>query len=209
MADDRDKLVKTYRELEGHELLSLYAKREDLSPAAVDVLREELKLRGIDPDSLRPTVPRARTDEEPGADEGPRDASLAETQLPEIPEELRGEYDPSTAGWLSCPACGAPNLSSETHCRSCRAPLTDAPPPAEPAAPIAPGGPHPGTLASATLGLVGISGLLFSAYIAMLDRRAVPIAVLAAVAGAIAVGISIALYSRSRSGGATPPRAPS
>ena len=200
MADDRDKLVKTYRELEGHELLTLYAKREDLSPVAVEVLREELRLRGLDPDSLRPTVPRARTDDEPG-EEGPRDASLAESQLPEIPEELRGEYDPSTSGWLSCPACGAPNLSSETHCRSCRAPLGEAPPApeAEPGA-ITPGGPHPGTLASATLGLVGISGLLFSAYIAMLDVRAVPIAVLAAVAGAVSIGLSIALYSRSRTG---------
>jgi hypothetical protein len=199
--DDRSRLSKTYRDLDGKELLALYGKREDLSEAAVDTLRDELKLRGIDPDSLKPTVPKAApTEDEPPNQEG--DAALADGPPPELPEELKGEFDPSNM--VICPACQTPNLAEDPVCRSCGVELKkgeaapEPEPEPEPPQAIEPGGAEPGTLASATFGLIGIAGLVFAGYVALNSPQTMSFAEIAAVIGAACLGIAVALYRKSR-----------
>lgn len=80
--DERRRLSKSYRELPASELLGLYEKRETLSATAAEVLRNELRLRGLDPDSLRATVPKATPTEDEGA---AGDASLVDADAPEEP----------------------------------------------------------------------------------------------------------------------------
>lgn len=200
MSDERARLSKTYRDLDGADLLELYRNRADLSPLAVETLRDELKLRGVDPDSLMATVPKAEGgDDEPG---DASDASLAGEEdadgdgeevddenaepppAPEVPEELRGEFE-SVQKAPEREAASAPgNPSTMERPRVGAAP--------QPAAV------EPGTVASATFGLMGLSGIVFAIYVFTGDPAARSFAGIAGVIGAICLGISATLYRKSR-----------
>lgn len=206
MTTERDRFAKTYRDLDGKELLALYATRDDLSASAVDALRDELKVRGIDPDSLMPTVPKAEAGAEEGAEANSEgDAALAEAPdvpedaaPPDVPDELKGEFDP-TAKTLNCPTCGVDNIVGEERCRACGEPLRGATAAAdEPSATESAPGSHPGSLASATLGVIGIAGIAFAAYIEMHPGDPTSIATLTGLVGAACVVVSIVLWSRSK-----------
>lgn len=222
MSDERARLSKTYRDLDGADLLELYRNRADLSPLAVETLRDELKVRGVDPDSLKATVPKASSgagDDEPG---DASDASLAgETDPenapddaddgaeppvpPEVPDELAGEFDP-TANIQVCPKCEAHNHADDLRCRSCKATLrpvaegaADPSTMARPAAGAGRAAPaEPGTVASATFGLMGLSGMVFAIYVYTGDPAARSIALVAGVVGAICLGIAVTLFRNSR-----------
>lgn len=194
MSDERARLSKTYRDLDGADLLELYRNRADLSPLAVETLRDELKLRGVDPDSLMATVPKAGSggDDEPGdasdaslAGEEDGDAEEIEDEnaepppAPEVPEELRGEFE--SVQKAPEPAAAANPSTME------RPRLTAGPAPVE-----------PGTVASATFGLMGLSGIVFAIYVFTGDPSARSFAGIAGVIGAICLGISVTLYRNSR-----------
>lgn len=197
MSDERARLSKTYRDLDGADLLELYRNRADLSPLAVETLRDELKLRGVDPDSLKATVPKASPeagDEELGDDgdaslageEGADDAESGEEGgeggeppvPPEVPDELRGEFDP-----LHPPEPAAANPSTMER----PAIAAGRPAPAE-----------PGTVASATFGLIGLSGIVFAIYVYAGDPDAHLFAGIAGAVGVICIGIAVTLYRKSR-----------
>lgn len=193
MSDERARLSKTYRDLDGADLLELYRNRADLSPLAVETLRDELKLRGVDPDSLMATVPKADAgDDEPGdasdaslageedGEEAEEDENAEPPPAPEVPEELRGEFE----SVQKAPEREAPANPSTME----RPRLTAGPAPVE-----------PGTVASATFGLMGLSGIVFAIYVFTGDPSARSFAGIAGVVGAICLGISATLYRNSRS----------
>ncbi len=186
--NERERLAKIYRALEGKELLSLYQNPDQLSPLAVEALRDELKVRGIDPDSLKATVPKAAAEEEkdgPPEGSGPAGGDL------DVPEELAGAFDPS-APMVECPSCGAPNRTDEARCRACLRPLRETPEP-----PQASAGPEPGTLASATFGLLGFAALAFSGFVARAERAVGSLVIVAAAVGAASLAAAVVLYRRS------------
>lgn len=207
MSDDRDRFARSYRDLPGGELLSLYEKRLDLPDAAVEALRNEIRLRGIDPDSLTATVPKARSDEPPrsGGSAGPvpaEDADLSpsvpEGMAAELEDDGHGRDDPEDAR-VVCPSCGQPNLAGEARCGACHAALGRSAPhsAALPRPRSAAAAPASGTVASATFGLVGIAALVFAIHIA--TRSGEPaIAVATGALGIVCVGVALLLYQRAR-----------
>ncbi len=201
MSDEKSRLARTYRDLDAADLLKLYTERNDLSPVALDALRDELKLRGLDPDSLRATVPKAEREDdegEGGAELAEADASSDMPALPDVPEELAGEFDPGKNRVL-CPTCGTDNDADDARCRACRAILPsgatmESPSVARPGAPAGSG--EPATIASATFGLMGLAGLVFGVYVIVTDRVAFDLGMIASAVGAICLAVAITLYRR-------------
>lgn len=199
-ADDRTRLAKTYRDLDAADLLKLYNERNDLSELALEVLRDELKLRGLDPDSLRATVPKAGRDEDDESDAGELESPSDMPAVPDVPEELKGEFDPAKDRVL-CPTCGAPNETEEVRCRACRALLPGAGGTLESpsvSSPTASGGAEPATLVSAMFGLMGLAGLVFGVYLLVSEKDAFDLGALASVIGAVCVGIATVLHRRGQ-----------
>ena len=212
--DERRRLEKTYRDLDAQELLRLFETRETLSGVAVDALRMELRLRGLDPDSLRATVPKALPTDD---DESAGDATLADGEAApgerskaaassrradsaaegEAAESSSPAEAAASAATLRCGSCGARNPAIEDLCLRCGQTLGDGPQHqtmsrriAESAPPARPNG----TVASATTGVIGISALVFASYSLTLERRVYEVAVVAAVAGLAALAAAMFLY---------------
>lgn len=198
MSNEKARLAKTYRDLDAADLLKLYHERNDLSPIALEALRDELKLRGLDPDSLRATVPKATRGDEEEGDEGAAlaDASADMPAVPDVPEELAGEFDPGKNRVL-CPTCGADNDADEARCRACRALLSGAATMESPAIarPLPPS--EPSALPAATFGLMGLAGLVFGIYLLVTERDAFDIGLIAAAVGGICLGLAVTLHRRS------------
>ena len=216
--DERGRFAKKYRDLSAQELLGFFEKRESLSSDAVDALRSELRLRGLDPDSLRATVPKAiPTDDEGSAG----DATLVDEEVPPDepsrsvrervpdpdadgdPEEEGGPpetaspaEDVAAAAAVRCTHCGARNPALEDACLRCGQPLGEPPQHQTMARRIqeGPGARPSGTVASATTGVVGISALVFASYSLTLERRVMPLSLLAAAIGAGALVAAVLLY---------------
>src|SRR5690349_13894017 len=119
--EDRDRWVREFRDRSAADLLEKYREPEALSELALNVLRDELKLRGLDPDSLQMTVPRAspeeKGDEIHGETEPPPDLDL-----PELRSETAVPSDLST-NLRVCPNCKTPNHPEDPVCRNCGAAL--------------------------------------------------------------------------------------
>lgn len=220
--DERRRLAKMYRDLAAQELLGFFEKRETLSTEAVDALRSELRLRGLDPDSLRATVPKAT----PMDDEGSSgDASLVDADLPpdepsrsvrarsaaepdaegdgeadaeaESPEAPSPAEDVAAAAAIRCLHCGARNPAIEDLCLRCGQPLAENPAHQTMARRITEGNSAArpsGTLASATTGVVGISALVFASYSLTLESRVLAVTLLSAAVGAGALVAAVLLY---------------
>ena len=216
--DERRRLDKVYRDLPASELLRLYERRDgDLSETAMESLRAELRLRGLDPDSLKPTVPKARIDEEAGGG----DASLADEESPREAPPRRGESaegegegeGPEGGGEeppprpapsdsrVRCSSCGAMNSALESDCQRCGNPLgeperhqtmkrriTESGLNVQPA----------GTIASATTGIVGIGSLMVAAYAIANPWLSRPIALAALLSGVTNLGIAMILYRNAK-----------
>lgn len=212
-----------YRDLAAQELLGLFEKRATLAPAAVDALRMELRLRGLDPDSLRATVPRAMLQDDEGS---AGDASLVDADMPmdepsksgrtraadaqgDEEDDREGEGDPGEAEAVSpaeevaaaaairCLQCGARNPAIEDLCLRCGQPLGDSPQHQTMARRIAEShsaAKPSGTVASATTGVVGISALVFASYSLTLPSRIVAVTLAAAAVGAGALVAAVLLY---------------
>lgn len=166
--DDRERLVKLYRELGGGELLRLYRQPDDLPAGGAAALRSELRLRGIDPDSLEATVPKATSQ---GDDEG--DPPRGEMDPPEgfeVPPEVRRAMESSSSH--------AENLNAAREVAERRAN-------------------EGGTLASATLGLLGVAALVFAVYVFASNPSVAIVAGIAGGAGVTALVVSAILYRRS------------
>lgn len=215
--DERRRFAKKYRDLTAQELLGFFEKRDTLTAEAVDALRSELRLRGLDPDSLRATVPKAiPTDDEGSAG----DATLADADLPpdepsrstrapapeRDPEGDAEEAPPASAAEevaaaasVRCPHCGARNPAFEDACLRCGQPLGESPQHQTMARRIEGAAARPGgTVASATTGVVGISALVFASYSLTLGRRVIPLTLLAAAVGAGALVAAVLLYRAER-----------
>jgi hypothetical protein len=224
--DERRRLEKTYRELDAQELLRLFDGRQTLPADAVEALRIELRLRGLDPDSLRATVPKAVSTDDDASDVAPGDATLVDADAapdepskvgapPAAPPEAEGEGEgeaapePSpeaaaaeaaaSAATVRCTQCGARNPTIEDLCLRCGAPLGEAPQHQTMSRRIADSpsaaAPRPsGTAASATTGVIGISALVFSSYSLTLERPALLVTLVAALAGIASVGAAVVLY---------------
>lgn len=214
--DERRRLEKAYRDLDAQELLRLFEGRQTLAVEAVDALRMELRLRGLDPDSLRATVPKAIPTDDDGAS---GDASLVDSELaPDEPSKVgaapgtsaegdAGNGSPdaasaaeaaASAATIRCTQCGARNPTIEDLCLRCGSPLGEAPQHQtmsrrileSPAA-----GPRPsGTIASATTGVIGISAIVFSSYSLTLEKPALAVTLLVGVVGVASVIAAVALY---------------
>lgn len=214
--DERRRLEKAYRDLDAQELLRLFEGRQTLPDAAVDALRMELRLRGLDPDSLRATVPKALPTEDEGAS---GDASLVDSELvpdepskvgaaPSAPAEgdAAGDGSPdaasaaeaaASAATIRCTQCGARNPTIEDLCLRCGSPLGEAPQHQTMSRRIleSPAASRPsGTIASATTGVIGISALVFSSYSLTLERPALAVTALAGVMGVASVIAAVVLY---------------
>lgn len=214
--DERRRFAKKYRDLTAQELLGFFEKRDTLSAEAVDALRSELRLRGLDPDSLRATVPKAiPTDDEGSAG----DDTLAEADLPPDepsrsarapapepdadgdpesapPEGASPAEDVAAAAAVRCAQCGARNPAIEDVCLRCGQPLGESPQHQTMARRVQEGtGARPGgTVASATTGVVGISALVFASYSLTLESRVIGVTLLATVVGAGALVAAVLLY---------------
>ena len=167
--DDRERLVKLYRELGGGELLRLYRQPDDLPAGGAAALRSELRLRGIDPDSLEATVPKATSQ---GDDEG--DPPRGEMDPPEgfeVPPEVRRAME-------SASSSHAENLTAARELAARRAN-------------------EGGTLASATLGLLGVAALVFAVYVFASHPSVAIVGGIAAGAGFTTLVVSAILYRRS------------
>ena len=224
--DERLRLAKKYRDLAAQELLGFFEKRDTLAPEAVDALRLELRLRGLDPDSLRATVPRATLLDDEGSS---GDASLVDADLPpdepsksvrtrraapepdaEGPGESESEADPEgepiesappEEPALRCVHCGTRNPAIEDLCVRCGQPLAENPQHQTMARRITEGhaAARPsGTLASATTGVLGISALVFASYSLTLPNRILGIALLASLVGTGALIAAMLLYRAER-----------
>lgn len=215
--DERRRLEKAYRELDAQELLRLFDGRQTLSSAAVEALRTELRLRGLDPDSLRATVPKAipSDDDAGGASSG--DATLVDSDVapdepskvgapPSAPAEGEGALPEgaspaeaaASAATIRCTQCGARNPTIEDLCLRCGATLGEAPQHQTMSRRIVEGpppAPRPsGTIASATTGVIGISALVFSSYSLTLEKPALAVTLLVGVAGIASVIAAVVLY---------------
>jgi len=184
--DDRERWTLTFRELGAAELLERYRRKNELPPRAIDALRDELKLRGVDPDSLRATVPRAEPDpEEPGASgEDAQGEARGEMQPPpefELPETRTGEV---SANVMICPHCQTPNHPESQRCRSCRELLR----PDEGRA-----APDQERIGPAVIGLFGIVLIVFALYVLLVGDRPVVVGLVAALAGCGSVLASLLL----------------
>lgn len=167
--DDRERLVKMYRELGGGELLRLYRQPEDLPAGGAAALRSELRLRGIDPDSLEATVPKATSQ---GDDEGePPRGEMDPPEGFEVPPEVRRAME-------SSPSAHADNLTAAREGTERRAN-------------------EGGTLASATLGLLGVAALVFAVYVFASHPSVAIVGGIAAGAGVTTLVVSAILYRRS------------
>ena len=221
--DERRRLAKMYRDLAAQELLGFFEKRETLSTEAVDALRSELRLRGLDPDSLRATVPKATLMDD---EESSGDASLVDADLPpdepsksvrarpapepdaegeggdaeaeaESAEAASPAEDVAAAAAIRCQHCGARNPAIEDLCLRCGQPLAENPAHQTMARRITEGNPAArpsGTVASATTGVVGISGLVFASYSLTLASRVLAVTLFAAAVGAGALVAAVLLY---------------
>lgn len=217
--DERRRLAKKYTDVAAQELLALFDKRETLPAGDVDALRLELRLRGLDPDSLRATVPKAT----PMDDEGSSgDASLVDADLPpdepsksvrarREPDaegnEVDGEAEPepaspaeevAAAAAIRCLQCGARNPAVEDLCLRCGQPLAESPQHQTMARRIAESSTSSsrpsGTIASATTGVAGISALVFASYSLTLESRLIALTLVAAVVGAASLIAAVWLY---------------
>lgn len=216
--DERRRLEKTYRDLDAQELLRLFETRETLSGAAVDALRMELRLRGLDPDSLRATVPKAipTDDEESAGDATLAEAESAPSEEPSRagpPPAAQGDAEPdgeaaaaedplpaeaaASAATLRCARCGARNPAIEDLCLRCGQPLADGPQHQTMSRRVAESPPAPrpnGTVASATTGVIGISALVFASYSLTLEVRLLAVTVVAGTFGIAALAAALFLY---------------
>lgn len=217
--DERRRLEKRYRDLPASELLRLYETRDGgVSEAMMELLRGELRLRGLDPDSLRPTVPKAQVEGEGGGD-----ASLADDEPSRgeaaAPPPLRESSDPSDADAAAsaaadpppvaggqkvrCLQCNAINSAVEVDCQRCGSPLGE---PerhqtmkrriTDPGLPLAPK--PSGTVASATLGTAGVLGVVVGCYALTLPAATTAFALTALMLGLLNLAIARALYHQAR-----------
>ena len=220
--DERSRFGRAYRDLAAQELLRLYEARETLSPVAADCLRAELRLRGLDPDSLRATVPKA-SDVDGPIDSG--DASLADADPergdgdPEVVEEEPSKShkvgrkaaraaaesaetaEPPPPAALRCASCGARNAPQEESCARCGRPLAESASHqtmkrriTDTHVAVRPSG----TLGSATAGVIGVSALVFSGYSLTLDRVIPVVSAGVAGAGIVALAVAVWLYASKR-----------
>jgi hypothetical protein len=193
MADDRERFAKEYRDQGAAELMALFDRRADLSANALDALRDELRLRGLDPDTLKATVPKAMPgpDDRSGRGDGaePVDAAgeagdvrgdLDVYEPPPLAERPSPELDPG----------GADGDSDSESAEEATSSSSAAEDPAEAAAP-------PGSIASATFGLLGVSGLVFGGYLWSGAPAAIDAASIAAALGLTSVVVALVLYRRS------------
>lgn len=200
--EDRDRWSAAFRELGAAELLERYRRRNELPPLAITALRDELRLRGVDPDSLRATVPRA----EPGVDddvdgEGEGDPTneqpqaRGEMQPPpdlELPEAVRsGEV---SANVLVCPHCRVPNHPDATRCRNCQTSLSAEAEGERGAAAVEVA--TADRIGIAVIGLLGISMVVLALWALLLGRGPVRFGLLVAALGASAILAAMVLQRR-------------
>ena len=169
MSDDRQTLLRRYRELGGGELLRLYRNPEELPAGASDLLRSELRLRGIDPETLEATVPKAVASTEEG--EEPARSEMDPPEAIAIPPDVRRALDAASDA-----TTGAHGLSA-SHAAARR---------------------EQGSIAAATAGMIGIAALVFSSYATIEAGAGSTAAAIALLSGVLALGASLILYRRSR-----------
>ena len=165
--DERDRLVRKYRELDGGELLRLYRAPDELPEGGAALVRDELRLRGIDPVSLEATVPKAMNQAD-----GDDEPSQGEMDPPEgfsVPPHVRRAMDAAPEAITA--ARDIPDLKPATE---------------------------NGTIASATIGLIGVAALVFAGYVVLTTAEASAIAGIAGGLGLIALSVSVILYRKSR-----------